>query len=492
MGNSLAAKTAYTALFVTDYSRSSVEWRNWVDTVINNLYGRKATPGSGWQNIKGLPPIQFSVIDIAENRDQAIRKLEESRYDVVISNNIIDGKPAGAGFLKKMRGYHKNAIFIPLFDISQRKGYQLANGSISSGNGLLNMYNAQFYNGMCKYKFDLAYMINMIKAGGRSPEQAVRYYGIELGLEQKQETTDIPVNNQPVQKPEPVPAQPVQTDERGLESANTVPTPSPTVEPVEVKQPVQPTTREERPSVQPSVQQERVETPVPKAEPQRQPAQDAKQAVQAYKEASRAKDEGKQTEAPTEDTFDSKSMSAVEKAWNGIINGNHQNDGKKLNRRERRRLQKLEKEQEMENLAKESLNAAINGEEKEDSREYRTEPESRAKEQSAEPMMREESYKEPYTSSVTMSELKEEDEREKEEKEKKNEQIREELGSRGKFNNAMVAPGMIQGKVVFAKGNTAWIEFDQTIEDMGLQFTDLFNMPVVVPYAKFTNQLPGE
>ena len=157
----------------------------------------------------------------------------------------------------------------------------------------------------------------------------------------------------------------------------------------------------------------------------------------------------------------------------------------------------------MESLAKESLNAAINGEEKEDSREYRTEPESGAKEQSAEPMQREESYeqetpvsgygyKEPYTSPVTMSELKEEDEREKEEKEKKNEQIREELGSRGKLNNAMVAPGMIQGKVVFAKGNTAWIEFDQTIEDMGLQFTDLFNMPVVVPYAKFTNQLPGE
>lgn len=59
------------------------------------------------------------------------------------------------------------------------------------------------------------------------------------------------------------------------------------------------------------------------------------------------------------------------------------------------------------------------------------------------------------------------------------------LLERGQINNGLAKAGMLQGRVVFAKGNTAWIELDKHLEDIGLHFTDLYNMPVVVPYTKF-------
>ncbi len=174
-------KKAYAALFITDYQKAKTGWRRFVDTIINNLYGR--TPSEGWVKFHDLPPIQFSVIDIAENKDRAFRMMGQSTYDVVIVNNILDGRPIGSGMLKRFREIHPGAMFIPLLDASQKAGFVKQDGSISTGEGLSNMYQASFYNGMFKLNFSMKELISLILSGGREKEDAGIYYGIVPALD---------------------------------------------------------------------------------------------------------------------------------------------------------------------------------------------------------------------------------------------------------------------------------------------------------------------
>ena len=73
----------------------------------------------------------FSVIDRAETREQAFKRLGENLYDIVFVNNQIDDKPIGSGMLKRFRRYHEKALFITLGYYAEKrtekKGWYIVN-----------------------------------------------------------------------------------------------------------------------------------------------------------------------------------------------------------------------------------------------------------------------------------------------------------------------------------------------------------------------------
>lgn len=421
----------YTILFIADYEKASLKWKQFVDTIVNNLLNKPAVSDGGWIKFTNLPKIKVAVLDIAQTRDQAFTKLKESRYDVVFVNNYLDGKPIGGGMLKRFKQFHPDAIFIPLLDMSQKKGARRRDGEICNGEGIQNIFNGGFFNGVYKNNLNMSYVIKMIHAGGRPKENALHYYGLaaETELEDKgvvnanRPASEQPSvteslatqQNAPVSQPSPVggasTANSVDMASNGGNEENGVSTTNPmnTV-----------TERQDNLSDQRASAFQGASTVVPS-----QPVQ-----------AAASSDTANNT------TKESGQVSAE----------------KRLNRRERRRLEQERKQKEQEERDRLQLNnystsseipAMYNNMESSDS----AEPgEISAYQKSADPQL---------------------------------EEMRDIMRQRGQLNAGLVVPGTLLGKVMFAKGNTVWIELDKSLEQVGLNFADIYNMPVSIPYTKF-------
>lgn len=179
---------ALSVLFITEYSSSNVNknWKKVVDTIINNLLDKEAD--GTFIKYTGLPEILVSIVEIAETQAQAMKMLQESKYDVVFVNNNMEGRPIMSGALKRYRTVLPNALYIPLLSIEQKCGQRKRDNTISDGRGVLNLYTSEFYSGIYKNKINLAEIIKLILAGGRKKEDAFEYYGLNLAgnsLEQK-------------------------------------------------------------------------------------------------------------------------------------------------------------------------------------------------------------------------------------------------------------------------------------------------------------------
>lgn len=443
--NELSKDKAFSILFIADYERASVKWQQFEDTIINNLLGRSAVLGGSWMKFTNLPPIAVSVVDKAETKEQAFKYLQESRYDVVIVNNALDGSPIGGGMLKRFRQYHPNTLFIPLLDISQKKGSVKRDGSVCTGEGLLNIFNAGFYNGLYKNSLNVGVMINIIHAGGRPKENAYAYYGFDRALIGSAENEGSVTSA--VGKKEAV-----KVSQNSSNSASIV-----------------------------------------EKEPVRVSKQDAQDTF-----VFKRKGEGVGVRKPTvaEPVKDEKNQSGEIGAVGepvSVNNSNNNNDDEKpLNSRQRRRLERERKKREREETLLSSGNdqevvytsaVAEQGQPEsadgivEDSR-----VEERERSEYAESngnLGSEPSVSSPVGSSMSAGEIAAYSE---------NPQVNEMMEMmkrRGCMNSSLVVPGALYGRVVYGNGNTVLIELDKSLEQVGLNFADIFNVPVVIPYTKF-------
>ncbi len=484
MSDFTIGKKAYTALFITDYKNAKPGWRQFVDTIINNLYNRPVS--EGWVKFNDLPEIQFSVIDIAESKDQAMRMLGESRYDVVIVNNMLDGKPIGGGMLKRFKEVHQDSMFIPLLDISQRPGHKKKDGTISTGEGLNNIFLAAFYNGMFKVNFSVRELARLILSGGRDRDTAGRYYGFMPALADNNEQKNID-DSKKVQQ---------------TSSAQTL----------------------TKPLVQESQGDGAVSNMVDKSTQQntaqsiQQP--DPKTVIQ--------QDQTAPAEVPISSDTSSDSLvngsglSANDLDLSGIgisdgvaatikqrvlalseqqpVDALYLDDLEGLNRKKKRNIkQRVEawrnkgRGTTLDMLAAEAMQAAADdGAVKVapvDIQKMETAP--KEEEKSAEEGQGQEIKDErPYQRKPEpkLSELKEKEQ----ERERQKQAETDARNERAVFNSQMVSGGMLMGKVMFARDKTILVEVNEPIEDMGLSVYDFIGMPVSVPYTKFnTNFLPG-
>lgn len=177
MNELVRVNKAYTALFIADTTKQNV--RLFVDTIVNNLLDRPAPTDGSWKKFIGLPPHKFSVIDRAETDELARKRLTENKYDIVFVNNQIDNKPIGGGGLEQYRRLQPDAMFIPFLDLTQRKGvFNERTKQASTGRGLSILHEKKFYNGLYKSNVNIGSILVMIFYGGRSPEDAAFYYGL--------------------------------------------------------------------------------------------------------------------------------------------------------------------------------------------------------------------------------------------------------------------------------------------------------------------------
>lgn len=452
--NELSKDRAYSILFIADYERGSVKWQQFVDTIINNLLGKSAVLGGSWMKFSNLPPITVSVIDKAETKEQAFKYLQESRYDVVIVNNGLDGKPIGGGMLKRFRQYHPDALFIPLLDITQKKGVKKKDGTVCTGDGLLNLFNAGFYNGLYKNSLNVGVMINIIHAGGRPKESAYGYYGFEKALIETTENvkSDVTSNNNVNNN--------VESERR---------------EKVEVSQ---------------------ANAKVSGFENQR--VNNSNSAVQKDASVSNSKGVGVNDEQKVGLSKDDDTKATNVKAVSNVVPSNSNNsnenvmlgeDVQPLSNRKRRKLERERRRRERD----EQLLKGSGKQESESTSPVVEQPQTEEAvgivedvvPERAERFVRAENTVVNNAMSSTVSPSMNPGEIAAYSDNPQVNEMMEMMKRRGCMNSSMVVPGALYGRVVYGNGNTVLIELDKTLEQVGLNFADIFNVPVVIPYTKF-------
>lgn len=427
-----ATDKAYTMLFITDYTKASDKERGFVNAIRNNLLDKDPDAATNknegpWKKLYGLPKIIVSIIDIAETRQKAYDMLDRNRYDVIFVSAVVDGKPVGAGFLRNVLSHHPDALIIPFISAGQIAGAQLSGGRYNDGTGIKKIYDLGIYSCMVRKNVDLGELIRMIHAGGRTKEDAFKYYGLYHNPEFLKEQTGT---SHMLEEKEPA----VVSSEAGINK------------------------RHEGFMGGSSEKQE------------------------AASEMPESRWEKKQ-ETFNRDTAD---MSAgnEDKIRQEMARGadeEMEDPERKLPYKERRKLEKKrlqeQRRQERERAAM-SDNSRMASDDK--LYEHRETEMVDDKPQMEQPAMALGAAEDETDRRGKFAKYDPDQSRSSEA-----EEMREIMISRGRSNSSLASSGVLQGKVVFAKGNTAWIEFDKNIEDIGLSVVDLYQMPVVVPYTKF-------
>lgn len=389
--NELSKDRAYSILFIADYSRAQKAWRGYVDIIINNLLDKPIEPNAGWTKYKNLPPISVSIVDKAETKQQAFEKLKSSRYDVVFINNYLNGDPIGAGMLKRFRQYQPDALYIPLLNLEQKKGVIKKDGTISTGKGIEAIFNKGFYSSLFKNKMNITVIINLIKAGGRSREDAFRYYGLDYEFS-------------------------LAADNKENISSNEVPQQS-----------------------------------------MDQIGKDKKD--NSYNESARIA--GQMVSGTQVVGSDRGSETVMEETV--------QTGERPLNRKERRRREREKRIAEQDGMPAEIAASMPQHSDV-------IQPE----------VTKNMSYESTAAPDVVESSHLQKDDGILEKTSGVNENMRV-MQERGQLNAGLAMTGTLHGHVMFAKGNTVWVELDKELDQVGLNFTDIYNSPVVIPYAKFGN-----
>lgn len=410
MNDVAIAGKVYSMLFITDYEEANPKWRLFVDTIINNLLDKPAEYGGGWRKFN-LPPITVSIINKAETADQAFTRLREDKYDVVFVNNVLENKPVGGGKMKQFRKLHPDAIFIPFLSLNQKKGAPRGDGTVSSGEGLLNLYNSGFYNGIFKNNMNLAYTIEMIHAGGRTAESAFSYYGLEFALEQRGDVTGIKTEN-PVMEEKAVP-------EKVYEKTDVIHSNFPDEEKKEEIRPEEPKINSSYVETvadsvkEPEIAQKDFEMDSQKQHFERR--KDKKKKGIGQSRSSYPENGGEERAAVKQDVFiEERRTESTQPDYSQLAEG----DGMTSTNNE------------MYSDASQMMYPEFNAQ-------YGPE-------------------------------------------------IREMMRQRSQMNSGLVTTGTLYGNVMFADGGTTVIiKLDKSLEQVGLKFTDILNVPVTIPYVKF-------
>lgn len=471
---------AYTMLFITDYTDASPKERKFVDTIRNNMLGMPGDSSGNWLKCPNLPEILVSVFDIAETRSKAYDMLDRNRYDVIFTSNRIDGRPIGAGYLRNVQEHHPNALIIPFIQATQLMGARKIDGTINMGAGIQAIYNLGIYTCMTRNRLDLVELVRIIHAGGRSKEDAFCYYGLDKNLAFI-EGAEHPVI--PMSDSQPQPSR--QTD-------------------AQTHKKVAATSSEGHKEYNDS-----------KGNPDRvsgtlQSVQDtdntAAQRLEKNGVSVQPDPQAMQHTAPGNNTYASNQK-------NGDGNFVRENpeqgqeltgaDGeRKLSYKERRKLEKKQRQQEkreremqqqeegsrddslikQQQVHQEDVQAVhhTNTADSDNAR-FSKQNETLHTEEcapSTKHAENEDGLKDKFATFEPAAQRTSEQRSEYEE-------MQTALQQRGKMNAGLAVPGMLQGRVVFAKGNTAWVELDKNIEDIGIGFADIYQMPVMIPYTKF-------
>lgn len=471
---------AYTMLFITDYTDASPKERKFVDTIRNNMLGIPGDSSGNWLKCPNLPEILVSVFDIAETRSRAYDMLDRNRYDVIFTSNRIDGRPIGAGYLRNVQEHHPNALIIPFIQATQLMGARKIDGTINMGAGIQAIYNLGIYTCMTRNRLDLVELVRIIHAGGRSKEDAFYYYGLDKNLAPI-EGAEHPVI--PMSDSQPQPSR--QTDVRAHEK-------------------VAATSSEGHKEYDdskgnPDRVSETLQS-VPDADNTAAQLLD-KNGVSVHPDP-----QAMQHTAPGNNTYASNQKNSD----NNFAQGNPEQgqkltgaDGeRKLSYKERRKLEKKQRQQEkrereMQQQEEKSRDDSLIKQQQvhqedvqavhytntaeSDNAKFPKQNETLHTEEcatSTEHAENEDGLKDKFATFEPAAQRTSEQRSEYEE-------MQTALQQRGKMNAGLAVPGMLQGRVVFAKGNTAWVELDKNIEDIGIGFADIYQMPVMIPYTKF-------
>lgn len=371
---------AFTMLFITDYQDASEKERRFIDTIRHNLLDTPYDNSGTWTKYTPLPKILVSLVDIVESRSKAYDLLDTNRYDVIFVSNRIEGNPIGAGYLRKIQEHHPNAMIIPLIQATQIRGAVKKDKTVNTGEGIKKIYDLGIYNCLIRNRLDLAEMIHMIHAGGRSKEDAYVYYGLNKVMPSLEDKASASAGQGEVKGEAP-----------------------------------------DKPYTGQSEQMTK---------------------------------EDKKEKVPDKEAADS--LPATEEEQ---ISG--ADSGKRLPYKERRK--------------QEEKRAKNTG-----GQEQKTERVTNTEENADDAAPYVDAGDDGKFAVYQKEELNDEESNEFE-------KMNHSLQTRGRMNSELVAPGMLQGKVVFAKGTTALIELDCNLEQAGLSMADVFHMPVVIPYTKFAD-----
>ena len=476
---------AYTMLFITDYTDASPKERKFVDTIRNNMLGMPGDSSGNWLKCPNLPEILVSVFDIAETRSKAYDMLDRNRYDVIFTSNRIDGRPIGAGYLRNVQEHHPNALIIPFIQATQLMGARKIDGTINMGAGIQAIYNLGIYTCMTRNRLDLVELVRIIHAGGRSKEDAFCYYGLDKNLAfiEGAEHPVIPMSDS---QPQPSRQTDAQTHEKVAETSS----------------------------------EGHKEYNDSKGNPNRvsgtlQSVQDADNTAAQRPEKNgvsvRPDPQAMQHAAPGNNIYTSGQKNSGDYG-NNFAQGNPEQgqklvstDGeRKLSYKERRKLEKKQRQQEKREREMQQQEGGNREDSlmeqqqiyQEDLQAVHQKNKNTAESDNARfPKQNEAIHTEESTPSAERAEnedglkdkfaIFEPAAQRTSEQRSEYEEMQTALQQRGKMNAGLAVPGMLQGRVVFAKGNTAWVELDKNIEDIGIGFADIYQMPVMIPYTKF-------
>ncbi len=465
--NILQKNKVYSMLLIADYTHGTPGWRQYVDTLINNLLDKR--PSAGWTKYEHLPKITVSIVDKAETRQQAFDKLSTVKYDVVFVDTMVDGQPNGAAMIGRYKQFQDTSMYIPLIAPTQIKGAVKKDGTVSDGAGIERLYAKGFYNGVNKKDLNLGKLIEMILAGGRSKEDAFLAYGLDYGQAKIEEelhtSSDVgKVENDTSQEDDSSPVMDEMTFL--LKTAELFP----------------------------EFSLNQIKTFVQKADSNYEKLQivsalfhTKKSLVDPYKwvidtlvddDSDTNNNDGRNSEmvsagqtetSPVTDVPVGAQMPTGNDAMSGVEEpistveqgGSAPNDGEKpLNRRQRREQRRRQKAMEEELRTENDVHDGVVDV-----------PISVPVSQETKnmPSIYEKTDVKPDPYMQELEQL----------------QVSGALQERGSFNNGMVHTGVIHGNVTFAKGSMAVIELAVDMETLGLRLPDIYNAPVVIPYSIF-------
>lgn len=449
--NTLPRNKVYSMLFVADYTNATPSWRQYVDTLINNLLDKP--PSAEWVKYEHLPKITVSIIDKAETRQQAFDKLSTVKYDVVFVDTMLNGQPNGAAIIGRFRQFQDTSMYIPLIAPTQIKGAVKKDGTICDGAGIERLYARGFYNGVSKKDLNLGKLIEMILAGGRSKEDAFIAYGLDYGQAKLEEDIHTSFDAGKVEEAvSPDNASVPAAD--GMEFLLKVAELFPEFSLNQVKSFVKKADSNfEKLQIVSSLFHTKTGLVDPYGWVMNTLADD-EQAISSPSDQDVAVDivNGKEfIDVENVKQTSPLPVSAVDNASNVTSAGGEVKPLNRKQRRELRRQQKLEAEEIQKTSSitssdTEEINTAV------------VQSDTVAPTQVPnDPYMRE--LEQLQTSGA--------------------------LQERGTFNNGLVRAGVIHGNIIFAKGTMAIVELAVDMETLGLRLPDIYNAPVVIPYSKF-------